>query len=266
MINNDKEKGLSSPNAKRSFCLLSTPKSKRVSIKDSKSPLLKNVKLKKSKRRECTPVYSPKASEDLQGRHPFTENKSQRRGVAAKLCFDEYVNNDQNFLNTTGGQPKKKFLALIEESLNEVGENYYGLLGNQTTPDTIFKNIFKEDEKEKTNEKNFRPPFVEEVLKVLNELRDRNFSETLKPMETRIITIGNDYRPMQVTQEEFFTAFLNLDFDLQNASFSQQNSHTNYFVPGKIALRNLEHSCQSRFLFEVGGSVRLSVIEIQLLS
>jgi hypothetical protein len=83
---------------------------------DSKSPF--RYILKKSKRRECTPDSPVKS---------FTEQKSNRIVYPTeKLIHSE----------------KKNFLTLIEESLNEVSENYYGLLGSQATPDSLFSSIF----------------------------------------------------------------------------------------------------------------------------
>jgi hypothetical protein len=94
---------------------ISTPKK----IHQSKSP--QRYILKKSRRRECTPD-SP-------------EFKSQT----------EYkINRIRELLEKESISPKNKFLSLIEESLNEVGENYYNFLGKQATPDSLFNTIFND--------------------------------------------------------------------------------------------------------------------------
>jgi hypothetical protein len=86
----------------------------------SKSPM--RCVLKKSKRRECTPDSPVKF---------FTEQKSIKT-----------IQNNEKLVHSE--KEKKNFLTLIEESLNEVSDSYFGLLGNQTTPDSLFTSIFME--------------------------------------------------------------------------------------------------------------------------
>ena len=87
--------------------------------------------LKKSKRRDCTPDSPVKF---------FTEQKSNRIiPPSEKLVHSE----------------KKNFLTLIEESLNEVSDNYFGLLGSQATPDSLFSSIFMDKLELDPNEVNF---------------------------------------------------------------------------------------------------------------
>lgn len=134
---------------------MSTPK---IKGENSKSPL-ERIKLKKSKRRECTPAYSPKEEKCRYDTHlPLTEKKSIDYKDCQRLNFDmiemkDGLSGKVNHINMEGDHthpPQKKFLSLIEESLNEVNENYFGVLGSQTTPDTIFKNIFGEDKERKS--------------------------------------------------------------------------------------------------------------------
>jgi hypothetical protein len=196
---------ISSPtNQNSKLNCLSTPKINR-SINNSKSPFAK-LKLKKSKRRECTPAYSPKNEMKETGCHYYTEKKYPEYH---RLNFDlaENENNRLSFLNCNEGdlvknlnfadnqinsiennnlnnnQPKKKFLSLIEESLNEVSEIYYGVLGSQTTPDTIFNNIFgDEKEKRKSNNKNSLDRIAQNsqindmISNMLNEIKNKHFN------------------------------------------------------------------------------------------
>lgn len=184
---------------------LSTPKVNR-SINNTKSPLGK-IKLKKSKRRECTPAYSPnKANGEYKGGFYHTEKKCAEY---QKLNFDmievKEVDSSRISILNEGNEgvkniqsmpPKKKFISLIEESLNDVSDSYYGVLGSQTTPDTIFKNIFGEDKEKKQSmaSQSFRPSLesndkecwlknstgpqnsvFEFICNVLNELKNKNF-------------------------------------------------------------------------------------------
>jgi hypothetical protein len=104
-----------SPDRKHVNLNNSTPKKQIY----SKSPL--RCVLKKSKRRDCTPDSPVKF---------FTEQKSVRTIHSEKLVNSE--------------REKKNFLTLIEESLNEVSDSYFGLLGRQSTPDSLFTSIFME--------------------------------------------------------------------------------------------------------------------------
>jgi hypothetical protein len=92
---------------------IKTPKK----IHQSKSP--QRCILKKSRRRECTPD-----SPELKS---HTEYK---------------INRIRELLEREA--PKTNFLSLIEESLNEVSENYYTFLGKQVTPDCVFSSMFTE--------------------------------------------------------------------------------------------------------------------------
>jgi hypothetical protein len=93
---------------------ISTPKK----IHYSKSP--QRYILKKSKRRECTPD-----SPEMKSHTDVKMNRIRQMLEREKT-------------------PKNNFLSLIEESLNEVGENYYNYLGSQITPDCLFSTIFNE--------------------------------------------------------------------------------------------------------------------------
>jgi hypothetical protein len=118
---------------------------------NSKSPL--RCILKKSKRRECTPDSPVKF---------FTDQKSNRT--------IELLNNEK-LINSE----KKTFLTLIEESLNEVNDNYFGLLGSQTTPDSLFTSIFSEKISLKNSEDD--PKLKSEAnlaIKQIDELMDRS--------------------------------------------------------------------------------------------
>jgi hypothetical protein len=175
------------------YCLLmGTPKTHK-SINDSKSPMRK-LKLKKSKRRECTPAYSPKMSKEYiyEGHNYaytdkkllFKENDKENvnmHKVSQRLSFDDIstMNTTQTQINnipvnipSTTLNAKKKFLSLIEESLNEVNDNYYGVLGSQTTPDTIFKTIFNDEKKLNVN---MNEILFYSVNNILNALKSKKF-------------------------------------------------------------------------------------------
>jgi hypothetical protein len=138
---------------------MSTPKTNKVT--DSKSP--HRLVQKKSKRRDCTPEYSPPDSETkgtIKERF-FTERKeflkrtnlfSKEENINKNLFNKEYetLGSRQPFgLQSSEPQPraepKKKFLSLIEECTNENNsEGYYGQLGSRTTPDSLLSTIFSE--------------------------------------------------------------------------------------------------------------------------
>jgi hypothetical protein len=190
---------LSSPtyNQTSSF-IMTTPKTNK-SIQDSQSPL-RRLKLKKSKRRECTPAYSPKLfqgeknifhhyantdkkmKENIFFKFENKENRENERRVSQRLTFDDVNSNNffvNNECNVYEEPPKKKFVSLIEESLNELDENYYGLLCSQITPDTILKTVFNEDGKGK------KQNMIQEsdgglhsaMNKILMNLKNKNFEE-----------------------------------------------------------------------------------------
>jgi hypothetical protein len=116
----------SNPSAFTNVVILTTPKTNK-SIYNSKSPYRQI--LKKSKKRDCTPEYSPP-----DGTHKLLEKaKTENKEI-------NYLNSKK--LNYSEKEHKNKFLTLIDECISEVNENYYGLLGNQTTPNIIFKNLF----------------------------------------------------------------------------------------------------------------------------
>jgi hypothetical protein len=179
--------------------IITTPKTNK-SIYDSKSPF-RRLKLKKSKRRECTPAYSPKLShceKNIFHHYPNTEKKAnenilfklenkehfeKENKVSQRLSFDDY--NSSNLFpnqncNPCEEPPKKKFISLIEDSLNELDENYYGLLCSQITPDTIFKTIFTDEEKGKKTKNGLQSEedlVHSAVDKILLNLKIKNFEE-----------------------------------------------------------------------------------------
>lgn len=142
---------------------LSTPKTNK-SIYDSKSPFHHKIRLKKSKKRECTPAYSPKGNTemDLSERNMYYPNTDQKNDSFAdrfsyenidqsrmsNLNYPDQYNDNNSKIPVMSG---KKFLALIEESLNEVNDSYFGVLSSQITPDTVFQNIFNEENKNTKN-------------------------------------------------------------------------------------------------------------------
>jgi hypothetical protein len=152
---------------------LSTPKTNKSS---NRSPV-RLQKIKKSRRRECTPAYSPPESETKGEKLPLTAQIVSR--VGHRLTFDDQEDDFpfQEDQNKTGY--KRNFLALIEESLNDVSESYFGVLSNQTTPDLLYRNIFG-DEKKENPEIVSKRPNMEKVLTGLNEIliqvSQKNFS------------------------------------------------------------------------------------------
>lgn len=117
-------------------------------VQNSKSPYRSITK--KSKRRDCTPEYSPPESAKKLNSKYFTEDKPNE--IIKKISFQERI-------NQTEKEPNRKFLNLIEESLNEVNDMYYGYLGSQATPDIILKNFFPKTEKRiliQNEENNFK--------------------------------------------------------------------------------------------------------------
>ena len=130
--------------------ITSTP---RKHINNSKSP--QRFILKKSKRRDCTPDSPPASLKCL------TDQKYNR--IAANIEREK----SPKF-------QKKNFLCLIEESLNEINDNYLNFLGSQTTPDKLFSVIFKEkNQTEKINE------IHNSVSIILKELEDKTIKNVL---------------------------------------------------------------------------------------
>jgi hypothetical protein len=240
--------------------ILSTPKANR-SIHDSKSPIGK-IRLKKSKRRECTPAYSPKKGED-EKKFSLTEKKI-KEPHQQRLNFEGFeVNNSAysrvSFDGVKETIPKKKFLSLIEESVNEVSENYYGLLGSQTTPDIIFNTIFSEEKKEKNSSTNI----LHVIEATIAEINQKN-SNLLSFMRTQIFYFDNSLSCFEVSPHDFLPKFSEIKCDLYSSA-SQEGGVL--FLPGSITLASgQKHSL--RLIFEVifGSSrenqVRLAVIEI----
>ncbi len=123
------------------------PSTPKKHIGYSKSP--QRFILKKSKRRDCTPDSPPTNLKYL------TDQKYNR--LAASIEKEK-----------TPRFQKKNFLTLIEESVNEVNDNYLNFLGSQSTPDKLFSVIFKEkSQTEKINE------IYNTVIKILKELEDK---------------------------------------------------------------------------------------------
>ncbi len=113
---------------------ISTPKK----VHYSKSPM--NCRLKKSKRRDCTPD-----SPEMKSHTDFKPNRLRQ-------------------MIEREATPKNKFLSLIEESLNEVSDNYYNFLGSQITPESLFSTVFAE-KTEKSLKKISVKNLMEEILK-----------------------------------------------------------------------------------------------------
>jgi len=183
---------------------MTTPKTNK-SIHDSKSPM-RRLKLKKSKKRECTPAYSPKLFErekNLFHFYPNTDKKSNENmlfkeerldneyKINQRLSFED-ISCNNNFNNVNSNYPcnnlpieppKKKFISLIEDSLNEVTDNYYGLLCSQITPDTVFKTIFSDEQKEKQHnlkEHTSNEGIFSAINQIILNLKRKNFGEFVK--------------------------------------------------------------------------------------
>lgn len=140
------------------FSFYATPKLKQ-SIYNTKSPL--RCALKKSRRRECTPEYSPPHSTHRLASKCATDLKQSSR----VLIFPD---KKQTFSEK---EPKNKFLGLIEESINDLNDNYYGILGSQNTPNIIFRNLFPNREEDGIEESKFVKPDDEITFD-----EDRSFS------------------------------------------------------------------------------------------
>lgn len=240
--------------------LLSTPKANK-SIQDSKSPIGK-IRLKKSKRRECTPAYSPKKGED-EKKFSLTEKKI-KEPHQQRLNFEGIeVNNlaypRVSFDGVKETFPKKKFLSLIEESVNEVSDNYYGLLGSQTTPDIIFNTIFSEEKKEKNTSSNI----LHVIEATIAEINMKN-SNLLSFMKTQIFYFDNSLSCFEVSPDDFLPKFSEIKCDLYSSAIQEGGV---LFLPGSITLVSGQKN-NLRLIFEVifGSSfenqVRLAVIEI----
>ena len=121
---------------------ISTPKK----IHLSKSPY--RCILKKSKRRECTPD-----SPDLKSQTEFKPNRIRQ-------LLEREANQTVS---------KNKFLSLIEESLNEVSDNYYKFLGSQVTPDSLFSSVF--------TDKCLKKPEFFSVKNLKEEILKKNLNE-----------------------------------------------------------------------------------------
>lgn len=240
--------------------LLSTPKANK-SIQDSKSPIGK-IRLKKSKRRECTPAYSPKKGED-EKKFSLTEKKI-KEPHQQRLNFEGIeVNNlaypRVSFDGVKETFPKKKFLSLIEESVNEVSDNYYGLLGSQTTPDIIFNTIFSEEKKEKNTSSNI----LNVIEATIAEINMKN-SNLLSFMKTQIFYFDNSLSCFEVSPDDFLPKFSEIKCELYSSAIQEGGV---LFLPGSITLVSGQKN-NLRLIFEVifGSSlenqVRLAVIEI----
>lgn len=309
-VNSPSERMNIDPENKEEY-LMSTPKTKSRMNHDSKSPFI----LKKSKRRDCTPQYSPPGSSERKlcssssiNKNLFY-NKCMTEKVSKTTCKSsllERFNQEYNFsgkLNFNNVQQinlwasdrplrpdqeiesltySKKFLTLIEESLNEVTENYYGVLGSQTTPDPIFKTAFSEDKSKKrlsvmtfANEENpekieidIDPNFdfsfkIKEIVdKIMTNLRN-SIEFSILDNKTQILVIQQDHTIKEVNSNQFTECLLNFDYDVLASVFANESNIL--FVPGKVAIRN-EGIKNVRFLFEIPtlSAVRLSVIEIQM--
>jgi hypothetical protein len=222
---------------------MSTPA--RKDLGNSKSPLA-NLRLKKSKRRECTPAYSPK-SYDLDAKGFWTEKKESQR-----LTFDQ-IDNIDNLHKPKGS---RNFLHLIEDSLNEVTDSYFGHLGSQTTPDTIFKNIFSEEKETKSvNEINDTSSAIESLLSQLNL---KNYS-VLTNMNTRVIYFDSELTCYEMALPDLLNNLCRMSWDIRNLA----NTEEIFFLPIKLYLTSSQFD--SRLIFEIKNfNLRLSAVEIYL--
>jgi hypothetical protein len=227
----------------REYIGMSTPA--RKDLGNSKSPLA-NLRLKKSKRRECTPAYSPKSYE-LEAKGFWTEKKESQR-----LSFDHTDNLD--ILHKSKGN--RKFLNLIEDSLNEVSDSYFGHLGSQTTPDTIFKNIFSEEKENKTVNEIYDTSAAIESL--LSQLNLKNYS-LLSNMNTRVIYFDSELSCYEMTFSDFLNNLCGVSWDIRNLA----NTEEIFFLPSTLHLTSSQFD--SRLVFEIKNlHLRLSAVEIYL--
>ena len=222
---------------------LSTPEKKDFG--NSKSPLA-NLRLKKSKRRECTPAYSPKNKEEKSFGF-WTEKVDKQRLNFENLEKVELSGNNK------ASESNKNFLNLIEESLNDVSDSYFGHLGSQTTPDTIFKNIFSEDKETLSTNK------YASFEAVANEFKLKNVNLLLY-MNTRVVYFDVHLSCFEMALVDIVSNLVDFNWDPSRITVTDDV----LFLPGTITLK--EGNLYSRLVFELKEGVRLAVVEIYLVN
>lgn len=219
----------------------STPKTNRK--KPSADPFTLS-KAKKSKRRTCTPAYSPlKEPEEIF--HAKTE-------LREPLFCEKFGNIPK--------KSKKNFLELIEESLNEVNDNYLSVLCSQATPDNVFSTLFN-DNKENPEKKN---SVGEEVISRINEIIKELNNKTYQTL-FKVIIIQSDCSVKEIENKVFKKNLSSIAAPVDDAIMGEDGK---IYIPGNIVFgekkANDVQGREGRLIFEVDEEKKIELSSIEI--
>lgn len=217
----------------------STPKTKKRS---STTPM-KLSKVKKSKPRNCTPLYSPpslKESNDL--------SKTDLKVHSSLLpLFDS---SEMEKKNQTSFKPKNCFLELIEETVNETNETYLSYLSSQATPDNVFSTLF-------TDGKNMKSCVPQETINGISYLV-KKINEKTYGKNFTVVLIGRD---CSVSEMDWRSIEGNVRMVELSYAEGMVGRDGKVYIPGKVYVND---ECKdSRFVF-IKGDVDINISNVEI--
>lgn len=219
----------------------STPKTNKRAL----TTPLKLSKVKKSKRRNCTPLYSPPSlpvKENI-----FSNTDSKLHSTLLPLF------NSINLSSNTSFKPKKRFLELIEETLNETNDNIFSTLTNQPTPDNVFSTLFTSP-KTKINE----DKIMRNIMTYINDINTKQYTNN----ESKVVFIGRDCSIKDVDMKVFIDNIDHVEMEQNEIVFGKDNQ---IYFEGEVYLKESNGEGQdARFTFKKGenDTISLSLIEV----
>ena len=217
----------------------STPKTKK---RPSTTPM-KLSKVKKSKPRNCTPLYSPPSLKESN-----VLSKTDLKVHSSLLpLFDA---SEMEKKNQTSFKPKNCFLELIEETVNEANENYLSYLSSQATPDNVFSTLF-------TDAKNMKSCIPQDIINGISYVVER-LNEKTYEKNFNVVLIGRDCSISEMEWNNIKENVRMIELSYREALIGRDGK---VYIPGKVHVNN---ECKDgRFIFTKGEvGINISNVEI----
>ena len=217
----------------------STPKTKK---RPSTTPMNLS-KVKKSKPRNCTPLYSPPSLKESN-----VLSKTDLKVHSSLLpLFDA---SEMEKKNQTSFKPKNCFLELIEETVNEANETYLSYLSSQVTPDNVFSTLF-------ADAKNMKSCIPQEIINGVSYLVSR-INEKTYDKNFSVVLIGRDCSISEIDWSSIKGSVRLIELSYSEALIGRDGK---VYIPGKVYVN--DEGKDSRFVFtREDADINISNVEI----
>ena len=217
----------------------STPKTKK---RPSTTPM-KLSKVKKSKPRNCSPLYSPPSLKESN-----VLSKTDLKVHSSLLpLFDA---SEMEKKNQTSFKPKNCFLELIEETVNEANETYLSYLSSQVTPDNVFSTLF-------ADAKNMKSCIPQEIINGVSYLVSR-INEKTYGKNFSVVLIGRDCSISEIDWSSIKGSVRLIELSYSEALIGRDGK---VYIPGKVYVN--DEGKDSRFVFtREDVDINISNVEI----